>query len=116
MSEAPLDDYTRERKRVADQIARIERIHTVIKDLQKRWASVFVDADGGDGDVELAVNYKGRLVSLSFAEGCTTRYTAQGLEELINQTLQAAVEAAGEETAEIEEEVNEAAAKMVSIT
>ena len=65
--------------------------------------------ESDDGDVQLSVNHQGRLVSLSLAPGCTTRYTNEGLERVISTTLQAAVADAYAERDEIEKNAEEAA-------
>jgi YbaB/EbfC DNA-binding family len=80
-------------------VARIERVSAMLAKMIDDLRGIDVEASGGDGDVVLAVNYEGQLTSLSLAQGCTTRYTAGGLSELINTTLEEAVEAAAAETA-----------------
>ena len=82
---------------------RMERLSKVLDRLQKGWDSIIVEASGGDGDVELSVDHKGRLISLSLAEGCTQRYTNLALEELINATMRSAVAAAAEEDLAVDE-------------
>ncbi|KWX20455.1 hypothetical protein AFM11_30215 [Mycolicibacterium wolinskyi] len=76
---------------------RVERISNVLSKLRAEWNSIGIDVTAGDGDVELSVDAKGRLVSLSLAEGCTVRYDHEGLEALLNSALQSAVSAAAEE-------------------
>ena len=63
-------------------LERMERLSKALEKLQNGWDSIVIDASGGDGDVELSVDHKGRLISLSLAEGCTQRYTNLALEEL----------------------------------
>ena len=82
---------------------RIERVSQALQKLQSGWDSIFIDASGGDGDVQLSVDHKGQLISLSLADGCTQRYTNLALEELINTTLRDAVAAAAEESLAVEE-------------
>ena len=87
-------------------LARMDRLGKALEELQSAWDSIVIDASGGDGDVELSVDHKGRLISLSLAEGCTQRYTNLALEELINATLRDAVAAAGEEDLAIDESLD----------
>ncbi len=94
---------------VARNIARIERVQQTLRNLRKQWASIDVHMESADGDIQLSVNHHGRLVSLSLAPGCTTRYTNEGLETAISTTLQAAVAEAYAERAEIEKNAEEAA-------
>lgn len=94
-------------------IERMERVSARLEELNAQWAKVNVEAEGGDGDVVLAVNHKGQLTSLSLAEGCTTRYTHFALEELLNATLREAVKAAVAESNAITDEANAVAAAAV---
>jgi DNA-binding protein YbaB len=87
-------------------LERMERLSKALDRLQKGWDSIIVEASGGNGDVELSVDHKGRLMSLSLAEGCTQRYTNLGLEELINTTLRSAVAAAAEEDRAVDESLD----------
>ncbi|MDO3240977.1 YbaB/EbfC family nucleoid-associated protein [Mycobacteroides abscessus subsp. abscessus] len=82
-------------------IQRVERISNVLSKLRAEWDSIGIDVTAGDGDVELSVDARGRLVSLSLAEGCTVRYTHEGLEELLNTALKSAVTVAAEEHAAV---------------
>lgn len=101
--------YKSEAELVAHNVARIERVQQTLRDLRKQWASIDVQMESADGDVQLSVNHHGRLVSLSLAPGCTTRYTNEGLERVISTTLQAAVADAYAERAAIEQNAEEAA-------
>jgi DNA-binding protein YbaB len=80
-------------------VQRVERISDALSKLRAEWDSIGVGVTGGDGDVELSVDAKGRLVSLSLAEGCTARYRYdhQGLEDVLNTALHSAVAAAAED-------------------
>lgn len=101
--------YESDAELVARNVARIERVQQTLKNLKKQWASIDVHMESADGDVQLAVNHHGRLVALSLAPGCTTRYTNEGLEQVISTTLQAAVADAYAERDEIEKNAEEAA-------
>ena len=101
--------YQNDAELVAANIARIERVQQTLRDLQAKWASIDVHMESADGDVALSVNHQGRLMSLSLAPGCTSRYTNEGLERVISTTLRAAVEDAYAERAEIEKNAEEAA-------
>jgi DNA-binding protein YbaB len=80
-------------------VQRVERISDALRKLRAEWDSIGVGVTAGDGDVELSVDSKGRLVSLSLADGCTVRYRHdhQGLEDVLNTALQNAVAAAAED-------------------
>ncbi|AFM20646.1 hypothetical protein Mycch_6046 (plasmid) [Mycolicibacterium chubuense NBB4] len=101
--------YQSEAELVAHNVARIERVQQTLRDLRKQWASIDVQMESADGDVQLSVNHHGRLVSLSLAPGCTTRHTNEGLEQVISTTLQAAVADAYAERAAIEQNAEQAA-------
>ena len=74
--------YESDAELVARNVARIERVQQTLQDLKKKWASIDVHMESDDGDVQLSVNHQGRLMSLSLAPGCTSRYTNEGLERL----------------------------------
>lgn len=101
--------YESDAELVARNVARIERVQQTLRDLRKKWASIDVHMESADGDVRLAVNHHGRLVELSLTPGCTTRYTNEGLEQVISTTLRAAVADAYAERDEIEKNAEEAA-------
>jgi DNA-binding protein YbaB len=101
--------YETDEELVARNVARIERVQQTLLDLKKKWASIDVHMESDDGDVQLSVNHQGRLMSLSLAPGCTSRYTNEGLERLISTTLRAAVGEAYTEREEIEKNAEEAA-------
>lgn len=94
---------------VARNLARIDRVQQALRDLKNKWASIDIHMESANGDVQLSVNHHGRLMSLSLAPGCTSRYTNEGLEQLISTTLRAAVADAYAELAEIEKDAEEAA-------
>lgn len=100
---------------VARNIARIERVQDTLKTLQKKWAAIDVQMESADGDIQLSVNHKGRLMSLSLTPGCTSRYTNEGLEQAITTTLQAAVQEAGIECGAVEQEAEDAAAEAAKL-
>lgn len=94
------DDYTLYRQH--DELVRgvwekIERCEQALRHVKATLEDPSVDAEGGDGDVVLSVNFKGQLTALSLAEGCTKRHSNLSLEELLNTTLHAAVKAAAAE-------------------
>lgn len=89
--------YEADKDLTANVIARVERVSAMLTKVLEDMAAVDVEADGGDGDVVLSVNSQGQLTSLSLAQGCTTRYTHSALSELINTTIDAAVNAAADE-------------------
>lgn len=101
--------YESDAELVARNMATLERVKQTLRDLRKKWASIDVHMESANGDVRLSVNHHGRLMSLSLAPGCTTRYTNEGLEHVISTTLQAAVAEAYTELAEIEKNTEEAA-------
>lgn len=82
---------------------RIERMSKALDKLRKGWDSIVVEASGDNGAVELSVDHRGRLMSLSLADGCTQRYTNIALEELITATIRSAVAAAEEELEAVDE-------------
>ena len=88
---------------------RLERVSKAIEKLQQNWDDIVIEAVGGDGDVELTVNHKGQLISLSLAQGCTQRYTNLALEELITRTVQSAAAEAAAQFEAANEAANEAA-------
>lgn len=79
----------------------MERVSTMLSKLLEEMDGIDLEAIGGDGDVVLSVNSQGQLTSLSLAQGCTTRYSHGALAELINTTIDEAVNAAAEETASV---------------
>lgn len=83
--------------------SRMERLSKVLAKLRQGWDSIVVEASGDNGAVELSVDHRGRLMSLSLADGCTQRYTNIALEELITATIQSAVAAAEEECRAVDE-------------
>jgi DNA-binding protein YbaB len=91
-------NYQADKDLTASVIARVERVSALLSKVLEDIAAVDVEASGGDGDVTLSVNSQGQLTSLSLAQGCTSRYTHSGLSELINTTLDEAVNAAADET------------------
>jgi DNA-binding protein YbaB len=91
-------DYQAEKDLTASVIARVERVSALLSKVLEDIAAVDVEASGGDGDVVLSVNSQGQLTSLSLAQGCTSRYTHSALSELINTTIDEAVNAAADET------------------
>jgi DNA-binding protein YbaB len=91
-------NYQADKELTASVIARVERISAMLSKVLEDIAAVDVEASGGDGDVVLSVNSQGQLTSLSLAQGCTSRYTHSALSELINTTIDEAVNAAAEET------------------
>ena len=99
-------DYAAHAEMVAGMKNRIERMTKVLAKLQQEWDDCAIDAASGNRDVSLTVDSKGRLMSLSLAEGCTVRYDHVGLEELINATLKSAVKAARIEAADIEKDIS----------
>ncbi|MEN4466849.1 YbaB/EbfC family nucleoid-associated protein [Mycolicibacterium conceptionense] len=102
--------YSSEAELVAANFARIDRVQQAVREIRKQWdAFVDVHMESPDGDVQLSVNHEGRLMSLSLAPGCTNRYTNEALEQLISTTIQAAVNDANAEMAEIEKKSDEAA-------
>jgi len=101
--------YESDAELVARNIARIQRVQNTLRDLKKQWAAIDVHMESDNGDVQLSVNHQGRLMSFSLAPGCTSRYTNEGLERLISETMRAAVEDAYAERAEIEKNAEEAA-------
>ena len=90
--------YQADKELTASVIARVERVSAMLSKVLDDIAAVDVEASGGDGDVVLSVNSQGQLTSLSLAQGCTSRYTHPGLSELINTTIDEAVNAAAAET------------------
>lgn len=82
---------------------RIERMSKALDKLRQGWDSIVVEASGDNGAVELSVDHRGRLMSLSLADGCTQRYTNIALEELITATIRSAVAAAEEELQAVDE-------------
>lgn len=82
---------------------RIERMSKALDKLRQGWDSIVVEASGDNGAVELSVDHRGRLMSLSLADGCTQRYTNIALEELITATIRSAVAAAEEELEAVDE-------------
>ena len=86
-------------------LERMERLSKALEKLQQGWDSIVIDASGAATDVELSVDHKGRLISLSLAE-VAQRYTNLALEELINATLRDAVAAAGAEDLAIDESLD----------
>ena len=90
--------YQADKELTASVIARVERVSAMLSKVLDDIAAVDVEASGGDGDVVLSVNSQGQLTSLSLAQGCTSRYTHSGLSELINTTIDEAVNAAAAET------------------
>ncbi|MCH9729732.1 MAG: YbaB/EbfC family nucleoid-associated protein [Actinomycetia bacterium] len=100
---------------VARNVARIERVQQTLHNLNKKWASIDVHMESANGDVQLSVNHKGRLLTLSLAPGCTSRYTNEALEREISTTLQAAVQDARAECEDIEKNVEEAALRAAQL-
>ena len=94
-------EYQADKDLVAGAVARVERVSAMLSKMLEDLAGIDVEATGGDGDVVLSVNYEGQLVALSLAQGCTTRHTHQSLSELINTTLEEAVEAAAAEASAV---------------
>ncbi|BBZ31355.1 hypothetical protein MMAD_56500 (plasmid) [Mycolicibacterium madagascariense] len=107
--------YAAEAALVARNVATIERVQQTLRDLRKKWASIDVHMESADGDVQLSVNHHGRLMSLSLAPGCTTRYTNEGLEQVISTTMQAAVADAYAEREVIEQHAEEAAREAAKL-
>lgn len=107
--------YAADAALVARNVATIERVQQTLRDLRKKWASIDVHMESADGDVQLSVNHHGRLMSLSLAPGCTTRYTNEGLEQAISTTLQAAVADAYAEREVIEHHAEEAALEAAKL-
>ena len=101
--------YESDAELVARNVARIERVQQTLRNLRKQWASIDVQMESADGDVQLSVNHHGRLMSLSLAPGCTTNYTNEALEQVISTTMKAAVEEAYAERENIEKDAEEAA-------
>jgi DNA-binding protein YbaB len=95
------DGYQADKNLTASVIARMERVSTMLSKLLEEMDGIDLEAIGGDGDVVLSVNSQGQLTSLSLAQGCTTRYSHGALAELINTTIDEAVNAAAEETASV---------------
>jgi DNA-binding protein YbaB len=91
-------NYQADKELTASVIARVERVSAMLSKVLEDIAAVDVEASGGDGDVVLSVNSQGQLTALSLAQGCTSRYTHSALSELINTTIDEAVNAAAEET------------------
>jgi DNA-binding protein YbaB len=91
-------NYQADKDLTASVIARVERVSALLSKVLEDIAAVDVEASGGDGDVVLSVNSQGQLTSLSLAQGCTSRYTHSVLSELINTTIDEAVNAAADET------------------
>lgn len=110
-----MTSYESDADLVARNIARIERVQHTLRTLQKQWEAVDVHMESADGDIQLSVNHKGRLMSLSLASGCTTRYTNEGLEQAITTTLRAAVDEAAHECRAIEEAAEESAAEAAKL-
>lgn len=102
-------DYQAHAAMVAGMKERIQRMNKVLVRLEQEWDNAGMDARSSNHDVALSVDCKGRLMSLSLAEGCTTRYDHIGLKELINATLKKAVTDMNEETLHIEREIGEEA-------
>ncbi|MGH3969008.1 MAG: YbaB/EbfC family nucleoid-associated protein, partial [Mycobacterium sp.] len=86
--------YQADKDLTASVVARVERVSAMLSKVLEEMDAVDVEAIGGDGDVTLSVNAQGQLMSLSLAQGCTTRYTHSALAELINTTIDEAVNAA----------------------
>lgn len=107
--------YESDAELVARNVATIERVQQTLRDLRKKWASIDVHMESADGDVQLSVNHHGRLMSLSLAPGCTTRYTNEALERVISTTLQAAVADAYAERAVIEQNAEDAAREAAGL-
>lgn len=95
------DGYQADKNLTASVIARMERVSTMLSKLLEEMDGIDLEAIGADGDVVLSVNSQGQLTSLSLAQGCTTRYSHAALAELINTTIDEAVNAAAEETASV---------------
>ena len=91
-------NYQADKDLTASVIARVERVSALLAKVLEDIAAVDVEASGGDGDVVLSVNSQGQLTSLSLAQGCTSRYTHSALSELINSTIDEAVNAAADGT------------------
>jgi DNA-binding protein YbaB len=91
--------YQADQDLTASVMARMQRVSAMLSKLLEELHDIDVEAVGGCGDVVLSVNYQGQLTSLSLAQGCTTRYTPQALTELINTTINHAVNAANAEAA-----------------
>lgn len=87
-------DYQAEADLTAQVQRRIDRVADMLAKLKADWNTIDMEADGGDGDVVLSVNHQGRLMSLALAMGVTSRYSAHALQDLFNDTLRAATEAA----------------------
>lgn len=104
-----MTSYSSDAELVARNYARIERVQQTLRNLKKQWAAIDVHMESPDGDVQLSVNHQGRLMSLSLAEGCTSRYTNEALEQVISTTMRAAVEDAYAERDEIEKDAEQAA-------
>lgn len=95
------DGYQADKNLTSSVIARMERVSTMLSKILEEMDSIDLEAIGGDGDVVLSVNSQGQLTTLSLAQGCTTRYSHGALAELINTTIDEAVNAAAEETATV---------------
>jgi len=91
--------YQVDKDLTADVLARVERVSAMLSKILSDLKNIDMEAVGGDGDVILSVNHLGQLMSLSLAQGCTRRYTHVSLADLINSTLEQAVEAAAAEGA-----------------
>lgn len=109
MTEYEYPEYQEHAEMVAGMKSRIERMNKVLTRLEQEWDNTAVDAKSKNHDVALSVDSKGRLMSLSLAEGCTVRYDHHGLENLINSVLKSAVKAVNAETRQIEREISEEA-------
>jgi len=92
-------DYQSDKDQVAAAVARIEDVDRRLTEMIKALVAIGVQAEDASGDVQVSVNHAGQLMSLSLAQGCTTRYTHTALTDLINDTLAGAVAAAAEEVA-----------------
>lgn len=73
---------------------RIERIRLLVDELQRRSPSAEVHVSSAGGEVMVSVDRRGRLMSLKLASGTTACFTSDALENLINDTLRAAVDLA----------------------
>jgi hypothetical protein len=70
--------------------ARLHRIQCMLAELNRRHSTAEFCAKSPDNDICVTLDDRGRLVALSLASDCTTRYTNTELVNLINSTLSAA--------------------------
>jgi hypothetical protein len=109
------DEYEADAALVGRSLERFDRLYAQLDDLHAQWAMLNVEAEGGEGDVVLSLNFKGQLTALSLAEGCTVRYTHLALEELLNTTLREAAKAVVTESGAIDDAAAAAAVQAMEV-